>query len=52
MWSGSMISNCNTVACRGCLATDVKLCDIHENNLAESYVELIGISVSVRRIFL
>ncbi|XP_013200064.2 zinc finger protein 879 [Amyelois transitella] len=33
------------LVCRGCFATDVKLLNIHENNLAEKYVQLLGISL-------
>ncbi|XP_060808445.1 oocyte zinc finger protein XlCOF6 [Amyelois transitella] len=45
MWSGDQIYNDVPVICRGCLATDVKLFNIRENNLAEAYVHLIGDSL-------
>lgn len=34
-------------ACRVCLATDIKLFDIHECDLAESYETVLGFPVSI-----
>lgn len=39
-------------ACRVCLATDIKLFDIHECDLAENFEAVMGVSVSIRRYFL